>query len=47
VFPHGKIHGKATESTVDILYQLGTHNDASLLPRFVYIILTCTVRSGR
>jgi baculoviral IAP repeat-containing protein 6 len=31
--PHGKIHGKATESTVEILYRLGTHQDVGLLTR--------------
>ena len=29
----GKIQGKASESTVDILYQLGTNRDAGLLAR--------------
>lgn len=33
MFPHGKVHGKATESTVDILYQLGTHCDDGLVLR--------------
>jgi len=32
--PHGKVHGKATESTVEILYQLGTHQDDGLRTRY-------------
>ena len=32
--PHGKVHGKATESTVEILYRLGTHHDDGLRTRY-------------
>jgi len=32
--PHGKVHGKATESTVEILYRLGTHQDDGLRTRY-------------
>ena len=32
--PHGKVHGKATESTVEILYRLGTHQDDGLTSRY-------------
>ena len=32
--PHGKVHGKATESTVEILYRLGTHQDDELRTRY-------------
>jgi len=40
--PHGKVHGKATESTVEILYQLGTHQDDGLRTRYVW----CNCFSG-
>ena len=33
--PHGKVHGKATESTVEILYRLGTHQDDGLRTRLI------------
>ena len=32
--PHGKVHGRATESTVEILYRLGTHQDDELKTRY-------------
>jgi len=41
--PHGKVHGKATESTVEILYQLGTHQDDGLRTRCViYLLIKAT-----